>query len=1586
MSTNEDIQAPSSELEIAIIGLACRFPGAGSAEAFWQNLRAGVESITFLRDDEIEPSSIDPGSLDDPNYVKAAAVLDDVEWFDAAFFGITPKEAEVMDPQQRVFLECAWEALEHAGYDSERYRGAIGVYGGARTNTYIFNLYSNPAAVGSLNAFEVGLGNDLAFLSTQASYKLNLRGPACAVHTACSTALVAVHMACKALLADECQMALAGGVAVNVPHKTGYLYQHGGITSPDGHCRPFDARAQGTIFGSGVGLVVLKRLEDALADGDTIHAVIKGSAINNDGRSKASFTAPSVQGQARVIAEALAVADVEPETVSYVETHGTGTAIGDPIEIRALTRVFQAATDARGFCAIGSVKSNVGHLDAAAGSASLIKTVLALRHRELPPSLHFEQPNPQIDFAETPFYVNTALKPWPAGPTPRRAGVSAFGVGGTNAHLVLEEPPPAPETERRRPWELLVLSAKTPGALETLSANLAAHLRRHPEQRLADIAHTLRVGRREFPHRRALAARDAEEAARLLEMSEPQRVWSGVQEISRRPVAFLFPGGGAQYAGMAAELYQTEPVFRAEIDRCAELLRPHLDTDLREVLYPSDERRTTNDERRTTNDERRTTNDEGANHVDRTPDVSTGDLRPSSFVLGQAEGQLEQPRYALPALFAVEYALARLLIAWGVKPAAAIGHSLGEYVAACLAGVFSLADALALVALRGRLFEQIDPGAMLSVSLPEHEVADLLGDRLSIAAINGPGQCVVAGPAAEIGRLAEALAERQVELRRLHINVAAHSTLVEPILPEFTAFVRRIALSAPTLPFVSNVTGTWITPEQATDPLYWARHLRQTVRFGAGVACLLQEPTWMLLEVGPGQSLSTLAKLQADPAGAKAVLTAMRHPRDPQPDSACLLAALGKLWLAGVQVDWDQMVADAPCRRVPLPTYPFERQRYWIDPGAGTRALAADAAPAGKQRDIASWFYQPAWRSSLPRAASEEALAQRRGWLILTDTCGVAEGLAQRLEQAGHEVVRAAAGAGFAGGGRRYTLDPERPEDYTRLLRELEGQGLRPDSVVHAWSLGETQAGDAGPEQFRQAQRLGYYSLLFLGQALVGVWPDRPLRLEVISNNIHRVDEHERTLPEKATMLGPCKVIPQEHQSIACRCIDIRIGRTAGAGLTEQLLSELTSPSADMVVAYRGSRRWAQTFAPLPLAQDSLALRPLRQDGVYLITGGLGGVGLLLAEHLARSVRARLVLVGRTPLPERAAWDAWLAEHAEDDRISGQIRQLRGLESLGVEVLTLAADVADAQQMRAVLEQIDRRFGRLDGVLHAAGVTSGPSLYRPLTEIGPAESDTQFQPKVYGTYALAQALEGRALDFVLLFSSNAAVLGGLGYLTYAAANLFLDAFAAAHSQATGTTWASATWDAWPGETKRYQGFQTSMDQYTMTAAEAAEAFERIVTRAIDGHVVVATGDLPYRLGLWIHRTAAPSAPQGAGHQRASARSAYVAPGNEVEQAVAEIWQRLLGIEQVGAHDNFFDLGGHSLLATRLIAQMRDRFQMDIQLGQFFESPTVAGMARVVLALQAEQEQDEDSELLDLVSSLSDEEVHAALAQRGGALG
>ena len=896
---------------IAIIGISGRFPGAKNVSSFWHNLCSGVESIDIFTDEELIASGVSSEFLNNPNYLKVGTTLEDVDLFDASFFGFNPKEAEVTDPQHRLFLECAWEALENAGYNSQNSDSRIGVYAGAGLNNYqSFNL--NYDQVGSANSFQKMIGNDKDFLATRVSYKLNLTGPSLTVQTACSTSLVATTLACQSLLNYQCDMALAGGVSIRIPEKTGYLYQEGGILSPDGHCCAFDAKARGTIIGNGAGVVILKRLADAIADGDHIYAVIKGSAINNDGSGKVGYTAPSVDGQSQVVAEALALADMEPETISYIETHGSGTVLGDPIEISALTNVFRERTDKKQFCAIGSVKTNVGHLDAAAGVTSLIKTVLALKHKQIPPSLNFEEPNPEIDFANSPFYVNTKLQEWETNHIPRRAGVSSLGIGGTNAHVVLEESPTLEESSPSRPCQLLVLSAKTDSSLKRATINLADYLKQHPDLNLADVAYTLQCGRQVFEHKQTVVCQDIAEAIAKLE--NPNSV-SSSEAMEKPPVTFMFPGLGTHYVKMAEELYQTEATFQEQIHYCFEFLKPLIGQDLRDVLYPN-----------------RNSPGSQLNQLS-TSESPVLDLREmlgrnnkqADEKMSSATSLLNQTNLAQPAVFVIEYALAQLLISWGIYPQAMIGYSIGEYVTATLAGVISLEEGLKLIAARAQIIQKLPGGAMLAVPLSQTEILPLLNDKLSLSAVNGPSMGVIAGEINAIEVLEQQLIKKGLACRRLETSHAFHSYMMKSVGSELRELLKTFNLQPPQIPYISNVTGTWITAAEATNVDYWVKHLCQPVLFGPGMQELWKKLHPILLEVGPGQTLGSFAPqcIENNPAFSQLILPSLRYSYDKKPDLAFLLKSLGRLWLAGVEIDWAEFYTHELPASVPLPAYLF---------------------------------------------------------------------------------------------------------------------------------------------------------------------------------------------------------------------------------------------------------------------------------------------------------------------------------------------------------------------------------------------------------------------------------------------------------------------------------------------------------------------------------------------------------------------------------------------------------------------------------------------------------------------------------------
>ncbi|MBE9103497.1 acyltransferase domain-containing protein [Nostoc cf. edaphicum LEGE 07299] len=1514
--------------EIAIIGLSGRFPGAKNIDEFWRNLQNGIESISVFSDEELLQAGVDAALLSNPNYVKRNAVIEDAELFDAEFFGFNPRDAEMTDPQHRIFLECAWEALEKAGYDSETYNGSIGVFAGSNLSGYLLNIYFNQNIRNSVDERQIAIAGDKDYLATRTSYKLNLTGPSYTVQTACSTSLVAVHLACQSLLNGECDMALVGGVSISASRKAGYIYQEGSINSPDGHCRAFDAKARGTVCGEGAGIVVLKRLEDTLNDGDFIHAVIKGSAINNDGSNKVSYTAPRIEGQAKVIKTAQLVAEIEAETITYIEAHGTGTSLGDPIEIAALTQAFQNSTKKKNFCAIGSLKTNIGHLDAAAGIAGLIKTVLALKHKQIPPSLHFEEPNPQIDFANSPFYVNNKLSEWKTNGTPRRAGVSSFGIGGTNAHVVLEESPVFTHEESvSRPWQLLVISAKTQTALESATTNLANYLAQYPDSNLPDVAHTLQVGRRSFNHRRVLLCQDIPDAIKILTAPKQERVLSNFSETRNHSIVFMFPGQGAQYVNMGRDLYETEPAFRQEVDDCCELLKSHLKLDLKDILYPS--------------------------------------------TVETTEEQLKQTSLTQVALFVIEYALAKLWMAWGVHPQAMIGHSIGEYVAACISGVFSLEEALTLVVTRGRLMQQVEPGSMLSVSLSAKEIQPMLGSELSLAASNAPSLCVVSGATGAIALLQNRLTEQGVDCRRLHTSHAFHSEMMEPILEPFVRHLREVNLKPPQIPFISNVTGTWITADQAIDPNYWARHLRQPVLFNEGIAELLQQPERILLEVGPGRTLTNLVKRQL--VSQAVALTSVRHPQEQISDVAFLLNTLSRLWLSGLQINWAGFYAKEQRRHIPLPTYPFERQRYWIEADPETTLSKAWQQSIGKKPDIADWFYIPIWKQSTPLEffqGKELVTEQNTCWLVFIDEYGIGGEVVKWLKQQSYVVTVRVADKFTKLNECTYTINPRQSDDYDALLQELRKHSLIPNGVAHFWSItpNNTLSNNKFKKQtFDDCHNLGFWSLLYFTQALGKENISDSLKLRVVTNNLYNVIGDEKLCPEKATILGPCKIIPKEYPNINSCLIDVVIPAD-NIPLTQKfidyLITELTTQQTDNLVAYRGSHRWIQTFEAVHLHESTLGKTKLKEGGVYLITGGLGGIGLVLAEYLAKTVKAKLVLIGRKGLPERSQWKQWLETHDSEDSVSRKIQKMLVLEELGSEVEVKSADVANYEQMQVAVAEALEKFGQINGVIHAAGIAGGGIIQLKTENI----ANSVLAPKVKGTLVLEDILnlQNIKLDFLVLCSSQSSILNEFGQVDYCAANAFLDVYAHYCTSKSDQFTVAINWGTWQEvgmavETALPEQLKLQREENLkkgILSQEGAEAFNRILLSSLS-HVVVSPQDfkavieednsfkyLEEGLALLEDKSASTSLSQ-LRHPRPNLRNDYVASRNEVEATIAEVWQNLLGIKEIGIYDNFFELGGDSLLATQVFSRLHQEFQVQLSLHSFFEAPTVMEQALIV---------------------------------------
>lgn len=1496
--------AHNERFSVAVVGMSGRFPGASSLSEYWQNLVCGLETIRHYTDDELLKMGVSPEHLLDPNFVRAGAHIPDRDLFAASFFGYSPREAELMDPQQRLFLECSWEALENAGYAPRSLQGQTGVFAGTSLSSYLlFNLLGNPKINGDEDSFQVMIGSDKDFISTRLSYKLNLKGPSFTVQSGCSTGLTAVHLAVQSLLAFQCDTAIAGGVSIGVPQRTGYYYEPNGIVSPDGHCRAFDAESAGTLFGEGIGVVVLKRLEDALRGRDFVYAVILGTAINNDGSAKVGYTAPSVEGQSEVIALAHAVAGVTADTISYVEAHGTGTGLGDPAEISGLTKAFRRTTAKNAFCGIGTVKSNIGHLDAAAGVAGFIKTALMLHYKQLVPSLHFKAPNPKIDFANSPFYVVATTQTWNAAGT-RRAGVSSFGIGGTNVHAVLEEAPPQLSDLTRKPAQILSVSAQTKSALESATDNLVRFLETSHDEQLPDVAYTLHTGREQFKHRRSVICYQRHDGLEALTAPDRERVFTGTA-LQGLKVAFMFPGGGTQYPGMGSELYETEPRFREQIDLCCSLLKNELGYELQTLLYPSEK------------------------------------------AADRAAAQLMRTSAGLPAIFATEYALSMLLMSWGIKPEFMLGHSLGEYTAACLAGVFSLEQALSLVAFRGRLFEQLPCGSMVSVYLSEIEVRPLLNKDLSIAAINGPSQCVISGPSAEIENLCRLLEEKDVEFHRLHIDAAAHSSMVEPAMAEFRRFLSRMQLGNPTIPFISNSTGTWITPAQATDPEYWVQHLRHTVRFADGLSELMSKDNVLALEVGPSRTLSSLAAPQFKQK-AGLILSCLRHPQDSVSELLVVYRTLARMWNAGVRIDWQAFYAEEMRRRIPLPTYPFERERYWIEPHNEKHS----ARRSVKKANARAQAYTGTWTET-PLPLPINAENAKSLWVLLLDDLGIGESLQRSLAQQAEKVIGVKAGKNWdCSPTGIYTVAVDSEADFDRLFQTLLLSDEVSVNLVHLWSLSEAGPMIHGFSEIPELRQKTLSSLLAIGKALGRMKKSHTVRFFAVSNGMAQVGGTEALLPEKAAFAAACRVLPQELESFSTQVIDVSLEgprATMADRIAGQLLAEVRNAGQNPLVAYRGFRRWLPEYQPLPARLPGKTDSPLRENGVYLITGGTGALGPIIAKSFAARQRCNLVLVARSAFPSSSDWDGWLRSHPADDRTSQTIRALQEIESMGSMVTFFKADISDESAMSTVLDDILQRFGGLHGVVHLAGVT-GTEALRLVTDLTAIECERQFAPKVNGCYVLGRLLENIAIDFCLLFSSTASILGGAGMTAYSAANGYLDAFALARSLDSGQKWFSINWDAWLTEASpAFMGSgKTALDRFAIPSEDAIRILHEILME-VPGQYIVSTGDVQGR----IEEATEPSTekekvPSGSHTEaRPILSSDYAAPVTQLQKEIAAVWGEVLGVDKVGLYDNLFELGGNSLIGLRIISRLKRALDVNIPVTALFEGPTVFALSQLV---------------------------------------
>ncbi|GLT18781.1 polyketide synthase [Vibrio zhanjiangensis] len=1357
-------QAILRDKDIAIIGMSGRFPGAEDISTFWSNLAEGLETITTFSEQELRASGVDEELIASPHYIPRRGILGNAEHFDAHFFDITPRDAEIMDPQHRAFLECSWHAFEDAGYVPASYPGKVGVFGGTGTAWHLNKVHSHPGVTQFASGASVVTNNDKDYVTTRVSYKLNLKGPSVNVQTACSTAMVAVVMGINSLLSGESDLVVAGGVSIDTPERRGYRYMQGGMESADGRCYAFDSRANGTVFSRGVGAVLLKRVKDAIKDGDHIYAIVKGGAINNDGGLKAGFTAPGIEGQVEVAKQAIANADIDVENIRFVEAHGTATALGDPIEFSSLSQTFQQYTDKRQFCRLGSVKTNIGHTDAASGVASLIKASLALKSGQLPASLHYSQPNPNIDFETSPFVMNTELTSFKQQDKPNNALVNSFGVGGTNACVILEAAPERPSGDDHQAPILMTFSARSRNALNAMKQRMVNYLDTHPEANLADVAYTLQTGRKQFEFSTSVVGQDREAILASLSKASPV----AVNNKSKRPVVFMFPGQGNQYANMSFDLYQTYPVFKQAMDQCCDYLTSILEQDLREIIFPKDE--------------------EVAAHINQT-------------------------KFTQPALFVVEYSLAKLWMSWGIKPDVMIGHSVGEYVAACLSGVFSLQDALKAVAIRGKLVQALPAGAMLAVLMEEAELSERIANLdLDIAAVNYPELSVVAGELEAVKAFQYDLEEEGIFCKHLDTSHGFHSSMMDPMLPEFKDVIDAINLNAPKIPFVSSVTGEWISDELAQESDYWVRHVRNPVLFSHAFKTLMEEyqDGFVALEVGPGRSLESAAKqhfkeetnVEAD------IFSSLPTAKEVSSSGQYFASTLGSLWAHGIKVDWTLVYADERRCRLPLPGYPFERNEFKLPEVQGGNAdspsvAVAESSLKRKKQDVADWFYMPAWKRTVPAEflPSGKADNETDCWIVFADEYGVAEQIQAQLRDVDTHIVTVFKGESYQQNvidgdhASSFIINPTQREDYIQLLQAVKAQGLTPVRIVELWNLSSQGEGkDLGLGQ--KGQLASFYSPLYLQQALISENLLDKVHLLLVTNNTFSVSGEKVSCPEKALLVGPARVFYHEYPDVQCHLVDIDIPLNKrdeidgyNSLIARSLIAEANIASDGRLVAYRSGCRWEEEYQAVRLQEHiSGVSAQFKDDGVYLITGGLGGLGILVAGHISDLCNATLVLTYRSSLPPRDQWQSWIEQHPVDDAMSEKLVSILRLEEKGNTIDLVNVDVCDYTEMAKMCQ----RYPRFDGIFHTAGIAGGGII--------PLKSDQDcasvIDPKLTGSLILDELTKENQPDFMVLFSSITSIVGDEARIDYCSGNAFLDAFACYRNQnRTGHT-VAINWGKW----------------------------------------------------------------------------------------------------------------------------------------------------------------------------------------------
>ncbi|SHJ71295.1 hybrid non-ribosomal peptide synthetase/type I polyketide synthase, partial [Aquimarina spongiae] len=1472
-------------LEIAVIGMSCRFPEANNINEYWKNISEGKESITFYSNQELIDSGVPKNQVENKDYVNSnGGEISDKFGFDAEFFNYTVDEAMLLDPQIRLTHENVYNALLDAGYPASKYEGKIGLFTGSSPNP-LWEVLSKISDVSS----KVGEWSAAHFINkdfgpTLVSYKLGLKGPSINVDTACSTSLVAVHMASRSILLGECDMAVAGGATVSVSKEKGYLYEEGLIASPDGHCRPFDLDAQGTIFGEGSGMVVLKRLDKAIADNDHIYAVVKGSAINNDGDRKGGYTAPSIPGQVDVIQSALNFAKVDPNSIGFVETHGTGTKLGDPIEIKSLKKAYN--TQKEEYCYLGATKANIGHLDAAAGIAGFIKTVLVLKNKTIPPLVNFSAPNPMLELDHSPFLISNQSKEWKSN-TMRRAGVSSFGIGGTNAHVILEEFSYKESNEKIENKEhIIAISAKSKEALETQKRTLAEFIKENRTFQLANVAYTLQTGRENLPFKAAFVC---EEKSDLIEALGTNKFKEVTSYSKNQKVFFAFPGQGMQYVDMGKGLRQKEPVFDAALTQCFGILKEITGKDFETILYSAK---------------------------------------------GAEGDHINQTVNSQPILFSFQYAMAQLLNSWGIKADGFIGHSIGEYVAACLAGVFDLKEALHVVSKRGEYMQSMQEGHMLAINADWKEILKIKPAALSFGSINSPDHFVLSGDKKEIENFSKEIADLELQHNILKTSHAFHSPMMRKAAVQLKEELSKVTLRQPKIPFISNITGNWISGQECQSPDYWAKQLENTVQLDKGISTLLEAKEAVVIEVGPGNSLTTFFKKNNAFGNNHKVHNLTRHVKATNVgDSTFLTKKIADLWLDGITIDWNALYPNKNIQKIPLPGYPFVRKDFILDPNLLTNFLQGNTAlNAEYKKEVKDWFYLPSWKK---RVTLEQPQKSEANWLVIGSKKETIMQLAKYIRPYCKEVSLLVLGDDDTTVSENEVIlnvDQSNKEAYIEVLKHLDTE-----TPLHILDTTFVDSWDNNFSSDELINTAAYTHLLQLVKGITKFTQIPEVYLNYVTNESFNVLGTENLNVKESIVPAALKVISQEYFHIRSKNIDVAISDTSEIEtLYQQICNEAMGYTNSTTVALRGKQtRWEPCYEKLAIDSDVESNNALRidKDDVYVITGGLGNVGFVLAKHLCE-IGASVALVGRTKIN---------ANGNPEDKVKSE--RFEYLKSLNAKVIYVSADIIALDAFENAIEKIEGQLGKIDGVFHLSAAKIDHSQEHLIQYVNPENCLEQLAPKVDGVNNIQQVFSKRSPKFVALFSSISSVLGGIGYYGYASSNSYLDRFAEINNGKDNVRWVAINWDGWAVSENGEDENATN----AITAVEGIEVFKQFDKILNHNQVIVSVIDLEHRLNKWVLKIEEDSEKQIEAPKlsRPELVNPMELPKDEDEEKLSEIWKDLFGYNEIGVNDDFFDLGGDSLKAMHLINGIRTKFKKEISLSDFFNSPTIAAIAKLV---------------------------------------